>query len=213
MPFIVYEFMLLLLWITCVVLVVLVMAVYLTTSVDITTTVSVAVIGAIWIMLMFYIWLCVVSHYQILVELHKYLVVRHHAQPDVEHQHDPDGSNDSNTDCSSDVHTGGEIDGHHQHHQHHAGDPQQQQHELVHNEGHDQLGLIIGYSSKSNDANEKQYNVDDNFCNDYILLNILLILDNFTPPCIIVATLSTLHRHLKCILHLSICATINFQGT
>ena len=39
MPFIVYEFLLLLMWITCVVLVVLVMAVYLTTSVDITTTV------------------------------------------------------------------------------------------------------------------------------------------------------------------------------
>jgi len=69
MPFIVYEFLLLLLWITCVVLVVLVMAVYLTTSVDITTTVSVAVIGAIWTMLMFYIWLCVVSHYQILGEV------------------------------------------------------------------------------------------------------------------------------------------------
>merc|ERR1719411_592322 len=69
MPFIVYEFLLLLLWITCVVLEVLVMAVYLTTSVDITTTVSVAVIGAIWTMLMFYIWLCVVSHYQILGEV------------------------------------------------------------------------------------------------------------------------------------------------
>ena len=39
MPFIVYEFLCLLLWMACVVLVVLVMSVYLTTSVDITTTI------------------------------------------------------------------------------------------------------------------------------------------------------------------------------
>lgn len=69
MPFIVFEFMSILLWIALEVLVVLVMAVYLTTSVDITTTVSVAVIAAIFTVIMIYIWLCVVSHYQILVEV------------------------------------------------------------------------------------------------------------------------------------------------
>jgi len=69
MPFIVYEFLCLLLWMACVVLVVLVMSVYLTTSVDITTTISVAVIAAIWTVLMVYLWLCVVSHYQILNEV------------------------------------------------------------------------------------------------------------------------------------------------
>lgn len=69
LPFIVYEFMLLLLWVAVEVMVVLVLAVYLTTSVDITTTVSVAVIAAIWTVMMFYLWLCVVSHYQILGEV------------------------------------------------------------------------------------------------------------------------------------------------
>merc|ERR1719251_685140 len=69
MPFIIFEFLSLVLWIVVEVLVVLVMAVYLTTSVDITTTVSVAVIMAIWTVLLFYLWLCVVSHYQILGEV------------------------------------------------------------------------------------------------------------------------------------------------
>ena len=45
-------------------------------------------------------------------------------------------------DSGGDIHTGGEVDGHHQHHQHHTCDPQQQQQELVHDEGHDHLGLI-----------------------------------------------------------------------
>ena len=69
MPFIIFEFLSLVLWIVVEVLVVLVMAVYLTTSVDITTTVSVGVIAAIWTVMMFYLWLCVVSHYQILGEV------------------------------------------------------------------------------------------------------------------------------------------------
>ena len=69
MPFIIFEFLSLVLWIVVEVLVVLVMAVYLTTSVDITTTVSVGVIAAIWTVMMCYFWLCVVSHYQILGEV------------------------------------------------------------------------------------------------------------------------------------------------
>ena len=86
MPFIIFEFLSIALWIALEVLTVLVMAVYLTTSVDITTTVgtpqppyvesdtsycqvSVAVIMAIWTVLLFYLWLCVVSHYQILGEV------------------------------------------------------------------------------------------------------------------------------------------------
>lgn len=69
MPFIIFEFLSLVLWIVVEVLVVLVMAVYLTTSVDITTTVSVGVIAAIWTVMMCYLWLCVVSHYQILGEV------------------------------------------------------------------------------------------------------------------------------------------------
>ena len=84
MPFIIFEFLSICVWIALEVLTVLVMAVYLTTSVDITTTVwvqicwltlmllfqvSVAVIMAIWTVMMFYLWLCVVSHYQILGEV------------------------------------------------------------------------------------------------------------------------------------------------
>merc|ERR1711990_709499 len=69
LPFIIFEFLNILLWISLVVLTVLVLGVYLTTTVDITTTVSVAVIAAIWVVLMLYLWLCVVSHYQILVEV------------------------------------------------------------------------------------------------------------------------------------------------
>jgi len=69
LPFIVYEFLCLLLFITVVVLVVLVLGVYSPGGVDVTTTVSVAVIGAVWTVLLFYLWLCVVSHYQILREL------------------------------------------------------------------------------------------------------------------------------------------------
>ena len=48
LPFIVYEFLCLLLFITVVVLVVLVLGVYSPGGVDVTTTVSVAVIGAVW---------------------------------------------------------------------------------------------------------------------------------------------------------------------
>ena len=69
LPFIIFEFLNILLWISLVVLTVLVLGVYLTTSVDITTTVSVGVIAAIWTVMMFYLWLCVVSHYQILGEV------------------------------------------------------------------------------------------------------------------------------------------------
>ena len=69
MPFIIFEFLNILLWISLVVLTVLVLGVYLTTTVDITTTVSVAVIAAIWVVIMLYVWLCVVSHYQILGEV------------------------------------------------------------------------------------------------------------------------------------------------
>ena len=74
LPFIIYEFLLLLLWVAVEVMVVLVLAVYLTTSVDITTTVSVAVIAAIWTVMMFYLWLCVVSHYQVSSTILKRLV-------------------------------------------------------------------------------------------------------------------------------------------
>jgi len=69
LPFIIFEFLNILLWISLVVLTVLVLGVYLTTTVDITTTVSVAVIAAIWVVIMLYVWLCVVSHYQILGEV------------------------------------------------------------------------------------------------------------------------------------------------
>ena len=69
LPFIIFEFLNILLWISLVALTVLVLGVYLTTSVDITTTVSVAVIAAIWVVIMLYVWLCVVSHYQILGEV------------------------------------------------------------------------------------------------------------------------------------------------
>ena len=69
LPFIIFEFLNILLWISLVVLTVLVLGVYLTTTVDITTTVSVAVIAAIWVVMMLYLWLCVVSHYQILGEV------------------------------------------------------------------------------------------------------------------------------------------------
>jgi len=69
LPFVVYEFLCLLLFITVVVLIVLVLGVYSPGGVDITTTVSVGVIGAIWTVILFYVWLCVVSHYQILREI------------------------------------------------------------------------------------------------------------------------------------------------
>jgi len=69
LPFIVYEFLCLLLFITVVVLIVLVLGVYSPGGVDVTTTVSVGVIGAIWTVILFYVWLCVVSHYQILREI------------------------------------------------------------------------------------------------------------------------------------------------
>jgi len=69
LPFIILEFLNILLWISLLVLTVLVLGVYLTTSVDITTTVSVAVIAAVLVVIMLYIWLCVVSHYQILGEV------------------------------------------------------------------------------------------------------------------------------------------------
>ena len=48
LPFIVYEFLCLLLFITVLVLVVLVLGVYAPGGVDVTTTVSVGVIGTIW---------------------------------------------------------------------------------------------------------------------------------------------------------------------
>ena len=69
LPFIIFEFLNILLWISLVVLTVLVLGVYLTTSVDITTTISVAVIAAISVVILLYVWLCVVSHYQILGEV------------------------------------------------------------------------------------------------------------------------------------------------
>jgi len=69
LPFIVFEFLCLLLFVTVVVLVVLVLGVYSPGGVDVTTTVSVGVIGAIWTVILFYVWLCVVSHYQILREI------------------------------------------------------------------------------------------------------------------------------------------------
>jgi len=69
LPFIVFEFLCLLLFITVIVLVVLVLGVYSPGGVDITTTVSVGVIGAMWTVILFYVWLCVVSHYQILREI------------------------------------------------------------------------------------------------------------------------------------------------
>ena len=69
LPFIILEFLNILLWISLLVLTVLVLGVYLTTTVDITTTVSVAVIASVWVVMMLYVWLCVVSHYQILVEV------------------------------------------------------------------------------------------------------------------------------------------------
>lgn len=69
LPFIIYEFLTLVLFVGVIVLLVLVLGVYSPGGVDITTTVSVGVIGAIWTVILFYIWLCVVSHYQILREI------------------------------------------------------------------------------------------------------------------------------------------------
>jgi len=72
LPFIVYEFLGLMLWAALVTVTVVIMAVYEPGGVDLSTTVSVGVIGTIIILLLFYVWLCVVSHYQILREVQSY---------------------------------------------------------------------------------------------------------------------------------------------
>lgn len=69
LPHIILEFLGLLCLVGIIVAVLIVLGVYAPGGIDITTTISIGVIGAIFMVVLFYLWLCVVSHYQILDEI------------------------------------------------------------------------------------------------------------------------------------------------
>jgi len=69
LPHIVFEFLCLAAYVGILITVVLVLGVYAPGGIDLTTTISVGVLGAIFMVILFYLWLCVVSHYQIVGEI------------------------------------------------------------------------------------------------------------------------------------------------
>jgi len=69
LPYIILEFLQLLGFGACIILTVMVMAVYSPGDVEISTTISIGVIGVIVMVILFYLWLCAVSLYQSLKEI------------------------------------------------------------------------------------------------------------------------------------------------
>jgi len=69
LPYIILEFLQLVGFGACIVLTVMVMAVYSPGNVEISTTISIGVIGVMVMVILFYLWLCVVSLYQSLKEI------------------------------------------------------------------------------------------------------------------------------------------------
>jgi len=69
LPYIVLEFLQLLGFAGVIATVVLVLGVYAPGGVELSTTISVAVIGVMFLVILFYLWLCVVSLYQTLREI------------------------------------------------------------------------------------------------------------------------------------------------
>jgi len=69
LPYIILEFLQLLGFGACIILTVMVMAVYSPGDVEISTTISIGVIGVMVMVILFYLWLCAVSLYQSLKEI------------------------------------------------------------------------------------------------------------------------------------------------